>query len=104
MAYQMTITLTDAEYAALNAEAARSGKPLDALLHEVIAPHVQTERPSQNKDASLRDLYRKGIIMNIATHEPLTLEENTTLQRLASKLGVGQPMSEIVIEDRGPRA
>ncbi len=103
MAYQMTITLTDEEYAALNAEASRTGKAIETLLHERIAPQVQNEPSSQGNESALKDLYRKGILMNIATREPLTADENKTLQRLAPKLGMGQPISEIVIEDRGPR-
>jgi len=40
MAYQMTVTLTDAEYAALSKEAAESGKPIESLLHEVLVQHI----------------------------------------------------------------
>ena len=36
MAYQMTLTLTEQEYAALTAEAAKNGKQPEALLHDMI--------------------------------------------------------------------
>ncbi len=36
MAYQMTITLTDQEYGALAAEAAKSGKQHESLLQEIM--------------------------------------------------------------------
>jgi hypothetical protein len=103
MAHQITITLSDQEYATLSAEAARNGIPLDALLYKAIVPHMKDERSIQSRESSLKALYQRGIIMNIATREPLTAEEDSTLQQLAPKLGVGQPLSEIVIEDRGPR-
>ena len=36
MSYQMTIHLTDQEYAALAAEAEKTGKQAEALLHEIL--------------------------------------------------------------------
>jgi hypothetical protein len=57
---------------------------------------------------ALRDLitaylYREQIIESTPTDEPDTQDEEAERQRLASLFGQGKPVSEIVIEDRGPR-
>ena len=103
MAHQIMFTLTDQEYETFSAEAARSGKPLDTVLHEALVPPMQHSVLPLPADIVVRNLYQKGIIMNIATHEPLTAQEDALLHQLAVKLGKGQPMSEMVIDDRGPR-
>ena len=105
MAYQMTITLTDEEYAALSEEAVRSGKPLEILLHETLAPHLpkpQALQPMSDAEFTAY-LYRKGIILNIPTNEPDTPEEYAEIERIAQKISSGQSLSEMVIEDRGPK-
>jgi len=40
MAYQIIMTLTDSEYAALSAEAEKSGKPLESFLHVLLTQHI----------------------------------------------------------------
>jgi hypothetical protein len=47
MAYRMTITLTDQEYALLAAEAAKNGEQPETLLHEIMLQRLQP--PSQIK-------------------------------------------------------
>lgn len=103
MSYQMTVILSDQEYAILAAEAARSGKPPEMLLHDMIQRlqsarerHPMTERELAEK------LYREGKLVNLATQQPLTREEQEERERLIQKLGQGKPASEMVIEDRGP--
>lgn len=106
MAYQMTITLTDQEYAALVAEATRSGKPIEALVHDAIAPHLPspgTPQAAMTSRAFIEQQHREGKILAIPTRRPLTPQEQTERERLAQKLATGKPLSEIVIEDRGPR-
>lgn len=48
-------------------------------------------------------LHREGITENIPTNEPDTPEEAAERERLARLFGQGKPVSEIVIDDRGPR-
>ena len=43
MAYRMTITLTDQEYALLTAEAAKIGKQPETLLHEIMLQSLQPQ-------------------------------------------------------------
>jgi hypothetical protein len=105
MAYQMTITLSDDEYAALSAESARTGKPVEEIVHETLVPHLSQPQQKQpmSEEEFTQYLYRKGIIMNIPTNEPLSPEEVTEREQIAQRLAAGKPLSEIVIEDRGPK-
>ncbi|MGH2516714.1 MAG: hypothetical protein ACRDHP_13760 [Ktedonobacterales bacterium] len=48
-------------------------------------------------------LYREGIIENLPTDETSSPEEERERERLSHLFGQGKPVSEIVIEDRGPR-
>ncbi len=104
MAYQMTVTLTDQEYQTLVEEAAKSGKKPEVLLHDMI----QSLRPSSTKKYAMtgrelaEKLYREGVILNLATQEPLTKEEQAERERLAKLFSGDKSISELVIEDRGP--
>jgi hypothetical protein len=112
MTYQ--ITLTPEEYTALSAVAAEQGKTIDALVHAalverfhvaangVTAAEPNAKRPMTEQEF-LERLYRKGIIANIPTRQPLTHEERAERERLARSVRPGKMASEIVIEDRGPR-
>lgn len=105
MAYQMTVTLTDQEYAALTVEAEKSGKQAEALLHEILMQHLQPSPPTKRpltEDEFKEKLYREGKILNIPTRRPLTPEERAERERLGRVFSGGKPMSEMVIEDRGP--
>src|SRR5216683_10176 len=83
MAHEMTLKLTDQEYETLVAEAAKNGKKPEALLYDMI----QRLRPSPQ------------------VKHPLTadeFEEKLERERLGRVFSGGKPMSEMVIEDRGP--
>lgn len=104
MAYEMTIKLTDQEYAVLAAEAARNGKQPETLLHDMIQslqPSSQVKRPMTDQEF-MEKLYREGKILNIPTRRPLSQEEKAERERLAQAFAGGKPASEMVIEDRGP--
>ncbi len=47
-------------------------------------------------------LYCDGVVFNIPTRKPLTEEEEARRTRLAQATAGGKPLSEIVIEGRGP--
>ncbi len=105
MAYQMTVTLTDQEYTALAAEAAKSGKQAEALLHEILMQRLQPALPAKRpltEQEFMEKLYREGKILNIPTRRPLTQEEKAKREQLAQAFAGGKPASEMVIEDRGP--
>ena len=105
MAYQMTVTLTDAEYVALSKEAAESGKPIESLLHEVLVQHIgpSTSKHSITSREIQEYLYREGLIEHIPSNEPDTPETEAERERLTHLFSQGKPASEMVIEDRGPR-
>jgi hypothetical protein len=89
MAYQ--ITLSDDDYAALQAASKRTGEPVETLLHEAIAKVLSA--PQQTIGS-----------YQYPTGEPFTDEEEEEMERLAQEIGGEHPWaSEIVIEDRGPR-
>ena len=102
MTYQ--ITLSDQEYAALAAAAAKSGTEPEQFLHNMIQ-HLQTS--SQRKHLLTahevaEKQYHEGNISHIPTRQPLTPEEREARERRARRFAGGKPASEMVIEDRGP--
>ena len=90
MAHQ--IALTEEDYAALAAASAQTGEPIERLLHEAIAARYPQEPPA-------------GQVGNYRypTGEPDSPEEEAEDEYLATSIGPGKPLSEIIIEDRGPR-
>ena len=104
MSYQMTLTLTEQEYAVLAEEAEKNGVHPEIMLQEIMREHLQAslpKRPMTGHDFMVK-LYREGEIENIPTREPLTPEEEAELERLAQVFAGDKPMSEMIIEDRGP--
>ncbi len=51
----------------------------------------------------MKQQYREGKLLNLPKRQPLTEEEKAERARLAQVFAGGKPMSEMVIEDRGPR-
>ncbi len=104
MAYQLTITLTEEEYTVLTTEAAKNGKQPEMLLHDLIQSLQSSSEAehSMTADEFEQKLYREGFIEHIPTREPLTPEELAERERLGQLFAGGKPMSEMVIEDRGP--
>lgn len=101
---QVTVQLTDQEYAILAAEAAKSGKQPEMLLHELIRRlqlSYQKKPPLSGRVLAER-LYREGKVLNFPTRRPLTSEEMAERERLVQVFAGGKPASEMVIEDRGP--
>lgn len=109
MAQQIIVNLSDDEYAALEAEAYQQGIPLQTYVHAKLKPHTlpsvknQPPTPPLTQEEFLAKLYREGKITHIPTGEADTPEEEAERARLAKLLGQGKPVSEMIIEDRGPR-
>ena len=105
MAYQMTINLSDQEYAALITEAKKSGKQPETLLREImlqrLQPSPQLKRPLTSREL-MEKQYNEGKILNISSRRPLTRKEQAERERLARLFSGGKPASEMAIEDRGP--
>ena len=102
MAYQ--ITLSEQDYAALAAAAAKSGTEPEQLLHDMIQ-RLQTSS-QRKRSLTVREIaekqYREGKISHIPTRQPLTQTEREARERRARRYAGGKSASEMVIEDRGP--
>lgn len=101
MTYQMTVTLTEQEYASLAAAAAQEGKSPEILLHELI--QQLSSSASFSPRAFEKVLYEEGLIEHIPVRQPETPQEQAEREYLGqvfANVG-GKPMSEMVIEDRG---
>ena len=102
MTYQ--ITLSDQEYAALAAAAAKSGTDPEQFLHDMIQ-HLNTSS-QRHRSLTARETverqYHEGKINHIPARQPLTQEEREARERRARRFAGGKPASEMVIEDRGP--
>lgn len=91
MAYR--ITLSEEGYATLLAASTRSGEPIETLVHEAIAKRF-TPAQSRHQIASFE----------YPTDEFDTPEDEAEDERLAASFGSEKPwLSDMVIEDRGPR-
>lgn len=105
MSHQMTITLDDQEYQTLIAEAAKNGIRPETLLHEIMAQRLltstQTSHPLTEQEF-MEKLYREGDLINLPSNEPLSSEEEAERERLGKLFAIGKPVSEMIIEDRGP--
>jgi hypothetical protein len=105
MAYQMTVTLTDQEYAALTEEANKRGTQPEEVLHEIMVQHLASATPAKRPLTGrefMEKLYREGKILNLPKPQPLTPKEQAERERIAQVFAGGKPMSEMIIEDRGP--
>jgi hypothetical protein len=110
MAHQVTVTLPDDVYNALAAEAGRDEEILEGHLYELLTRHLHTSPPA-GRPLSEYDIQRylahRGITYRIPTGLPETPEEEVERQQLANLFGQvgsdGKTVSEMVIEDRGPR-
>ncbi len=104
MAYQITVILSDQEYAALKTEAAKSGKQPEMLLHEIMAQRLQAppiaKHPLTGREF-MEQQYHEGKLLNLPMRRGLSQEKQTEIERLGRLFGGGKPLSEMVIEDRG---
>ena len=107
MSHRVNFTLTDEEYTALTSESVQSGKPLDDLLHEVLLQHIRPSTLKRTYSLTRRDLqsylYEEGVTEYVPTDEPDKQEDEAERQYLAHLFGQGKPVSDMAIEDRGPR-
>lgn len=92
MAIQMTVNLTEQEYTALRAEAARQGKQPEMLLHEFMEQNLKIapqEHHAMTGREAAEQQYREGKLSNLATHRPLDPEEEAEWERFVQSLDRG---------------
>ena len=106
MAHQITLTLAEQEYAALQAMAVACRQPPEMLLHDMIVQQLQNELSPTNRSMTAQEFmeqqYREGKTLNIPMRRRLTQEEEAEIERLGRLFVDEKPLSDIVIEDRGP--
>ena len=105
MTHQLSIVLSDEEYAELTAESAKSGATIEAVVeafvHERLTLHG-SEAQTDGSNEILGALYHQGVVAHLPTGESETADEEAEAERLAHLYGGGQSAAEMVIEDRGP--
>jgi hypothetical protein len=101
MAHQLSIVLSDEEYAALTAESTENGTTIEAIIHGRLALHGDGTQDIGNA-AILDILPRQGIVASLPTGEDDTASDEAEAERLASLYSGGKSAAEMVIEDRGP--
>ena len=72
---------------------------------EIMMHRTQPSQPaisSSGVHKLAEHLYHKGKLLNLATPRPLSHQEQAERERLAQVFSSGKPLSEMVIEDRGP--
>lgn len=87
------ITLSDEDYATLEAVSERTGSSVEELVRQAIAACLAN---TQAAPREVSYLYPAGKRPSPTEHD--------AMERLAEKIGAHKPwLSDIIIEDRGPR-
>ncbi len=106
--------LSDGAQSVLAARILKEIEEIEGQEQEASVSQPQTQQPLCETDEVspatrpltrqefLEQLYREGTILNIPTRKPLTEEEKAERAQLSQALAGGKPLSEIVIEGRGP--
>jgi hypothetical protein len=99
------VTLSDEEYAALAGTAAERGTAVEVVLRELLDEWYPALRRAEQRamDPLVASMYRAGHLRELPTGAPDTPEIAAERARLARPAAPGQLVSEMVIDDRGPR-
>ena len=103
MAHQITIMLSDEEYAALLEAARQNGQRVEEVAQRRLGLEHARIHHTEPIDPLLEVLYMAGDIDAIPTGDPLSPDDAAELERIIQRIGPGKPLSEMLIEDRGPR-
>lgn len=103
MAHEMTVVLIDKEYQRLAAEAMKSGKQPEMLLHDLIQrlPPSPEEKYAMTGRELAEKLYREGKLLTLAHPSALTSDEVVERERLARLFASDELASDMIIEERG---
>jgi len=101
----LTIELPPDLYERLRKEAQQAGRPVEALIEEWLARHFPPPAPGGERERAREVLRAAGLLTELgpelkqrAAQATATIEE---IQAAFERAG-GKPLSEIVIEQRGP--
>ena len=102
----LTIEVPPDLYERLHKEAQQAGQPVEALVEEWLARRFPPPAPAGERERMTEVLRAAGLLaeptpemLAIAAQSTATLEE---VQAAFARVG-GKPLSEIVIEQRGPK-
>jgi len=102
---QLTIDLRPDVFERLRREAARTGKPIEMLANELLAEGLPTE--TQDDRERTREVLRAaGLLTELGSELKQRAAQSTaSLEEVSAALSRagGKPLSEIVIEQRGPK-
>ena len=101
----LTLDLPPDVYQRLHAEAKRLGKPAETVVRDVLAEHL-APAPMSERERAREVLRAAGLLAEpseemkkLAAQSTLTLEE----ARLILDRAGGKPLSEVILEMRGPK-
>lgn len=102
---QLTIDLRPDDFERLRRAAARTGKPIELLASELLAERLPTENQDEREQA--RAILRAaGLLTELGPELKQRAAQSTaSLEEVSAALSRagGKPLSEIVIEQRGPK-
>lgn len=102
-------------YARLHAEAERQGKPPESVaqewLHERLEPHTsavpgERSHPPHDRERSIAAMRAVGLVVEPSPAQRARAARSTmTLEEVSAALdrAEGKPLSEIILEQRGPK-
>lgn len=93
-------------YARLRAEAERQGKPPEGIAQEWLTERLDSPTPTYDRERSIAAMRAAGLLVEPspamvarASRATMTLEEvSAALDRAG-----GKPLSEVILEQRGPK-
>jgi hypothetical protein len=100
----LTLDLPPDLHERLRAEADRLGKPVDTVVREWLAERLSS--PASDRERARAALRAAGLLVEFTPEERARAEEVTvTLDEVSAALdrAGGKPLSEIVLEQRGPK-
>ena len=103
---QLTINLPQEAFERLRREAERAGKPVETLASQLLSDRLPPAALSERERA--REVLRVAGLLAESTPEMLAIAAQSTatlaeVQAAFARVG-GQPLSEVVSEQRGPKA
>jgi hypothetical protein len=102
----LTIELSPEEYTQLEAQAAQQGKAAASLAKEWVANQLEVEQPPtlSSRDRARQILKAAGMLSELPPELRRSPDPSISLDDIVAALGRdGKPLSEIVIEQRGPK-
>lgn len=102
----LTLELPTSVYERLKAEATHVGKPVETLVEEWLIERVPPPAPPGERERAIAVLRAAGLLTELGPEARKLAESSTAtleeVQAIFARVG-GQPLSETVLEMRGPK-